>query len=140
MTYLKLVSWLNAAGVKDRFVLLGERSDIPDCLLAMDLFCLHSRTEGFSNALSEAMAMARPCIATDVGDSKLLLGNTGFLVQKNNPKALAHGIAKILRCSKEYQKQMGLKAQKRVESEFSLVKSCRKYETVYAELLAGEYL
>ncbi len=85
---LKLVSWLNAAGVKDRFVLLGEHRYIPDCLLAMDLFCLYSRSEGFPSALGEAMAMARPCIATDVGDSILLLGNTEFLVQKNNPKHL----------------------------------------------------
>jgi len=35
---------------------------------------------------------------------------------------------------------MGLKVKKRVESEFSLAKPCRKYETVYDELLAGEYL
>jgi len=50
----QLAQWIDATGCSDRFVLLGERSDVPACLAAMDLFCLSSRTEGFSNVVAEA--------------------------------------------------------------------------------------
>lgn len=79
----ELVNWIKQYGLEDKFVLLGERSDVPICLSAMDIFCLHSKTEGFPNVLGEAMAMGLPCVATDVGDSKVLLGETGKVVQLN---------------------------------------------------------
>src|SRR5439155_48807 len=54
-------------GVHDSVRLLGERTDVPDCLRAMDLFVLPSLNEGMGRALVEAMAAARPVIATRVG-------------------------------------------------------------------------
>ena len=52
-----LARWISQTGHADRFTLLGERDDVPICLSAMDIFCLSSRTEGFSLVLGEAMAM-----------------------------------------------------------------------------------
>src|SRR5690606_12765833 len=80
---LELLQWIEQAGLKEKFVLLGERSDVPVCLSAMDIFCLHSKTEGFPNVLGEAMAMRVPCVATDVGDTRLLMGGLGQVVQVN---------------------------------------------------------
>ncbi|MEQ1530631.1 MAG: glycosyltransferase, partial [Methylococcales bacterium] len=48
----QLVDWIDNTGYKNSFVLLGERSDVPQCFAAMDIFCLHSRTEGFPNVLA----------------------------------------------------------------------------------------
>src|SRR3546814_5117468 len=71
-----------------RFLLLGQRGDVAECLSAMDIFCLHSRTEGFPNALGEAMCVGLPCITTDVGDARLLLGQRGRVVPAGDVPAL----------------------------------------------------
>ena len=60
--------------------MLGERNDVPVCLAAMNVYCVPSHTEGFPDGLGEAMAMGLPCVATDVGDTAVLAGNTVILV------------------------------------------------------------
>ena len=91
-----LMRWIAETGYPNRFVLLGERADVPVCLAAMDIFCLSSRTEAFPNAVGEAMAMELPCVSTDVGDVAVLMAGTGVLVPKANPGALAQGVAGLL--------------------------------------------
>src|SRR5690606_38666534 len=82
-----------ATGHPEGFALLGERSDVAGCLSAMDVCCLHSRTEGFPNVLGEAMCVGLPCIATDVGDAARLLGDAGRIVPAGDTTALAQGMA-----------------------------------------------
>lgn len=62
----------------------------------MNIFCLHSRTEGLPNVVGEAMAMARPCVVTDVGDAAFLVADTGLVVPKDNAQALAAGLERLL--------------------------------------------
>lgn len=93
----ELMSWINDYDIADSFRLLGQRDDIPKCLKAMDIFCLHSKTEGFPNVLVEAMAIGLPCISTNVGDSKLILQNLEISVPLGNARALADGISKIIK-------------------------------------------
>lgn len=71
----ELMGWINSYGIESNFRLLGQRDDVPKCLKAMDIFCLHSKTEGFPNVLVEAMINQKICIATPVGDSKYIIGN-----------------------------------------------------------------
>ncbi|MFN0297901.1 glycosyltransferase family 4 protein [Acinetobacter albensis] len=77
----ELMSWLEEKNLTENFKLLGQRSDIPHCLKAMDIFCLHSKTEGFPNVLGEAMAVGTLVTALNVGDSKYLLNNEKFIAQ-----------------------------------------------------------
>ena len=60
-------------GIRDAVALLGRRSDMPRVLATIDVFVLPSESEGMSNALLEAMAMARPSVATSVGGNSLVI-------------------------------------------------------------------
>lgn len=135
---LELRELIAASGFADRFLLLGERQDAPNCLAAMDVFCLHSRTEGFPNVLAEAMAVGLPCVATDVGDAKAILGGGGRVVPSGNPPMLAEGLAQLLAMSRELLREMGMKGKVRVVAEYSMNRSCDKFEAVYSRLLAHQ--
>jgi glycosyltransferase involved in cell wall biosynthesis len=80
-----------------RFV--GSVDNVAGLLKASDIFCLLSRTEGFSNALVEAMASALPCVATRVGGNTevLLDGRCGFLVESEDYKTAADQVCALLR-------------------------------------------
>lgn len=130
----QLAAWIAASGAPERFVLLGERQDAPVCLAAMDIFALPSRTEGFPNVLAEAMAMARPCVTTDVGDSAYVLGDCGVVVPPEDPALLAKGMARLLAMAPSERAQLGRMAQVRVKEEFSMECCARRFFDVYAEL------
>lgn len=131
----QLRDWIANTGFISRFVLLGERSDVPQCLAAMDMFCLHSRAEGFPNVLAEAMAMGLPCVTTDVGDAAMLLDGAGMVVQKGDAVALAQGVKKLLELGQDNRHALGMRAKARVESEFSMIQARERFEEVYRRVL-----
>jgi len=130
----QLIEQLRRVGVLEHFTLLGERSDIPLCLEQMDIFCMPSRTEGFPNGLGEAMAMARPCIATAVGDTKILSGGTVKLVPPNDALAIAKALVEISLLTYEQRMSIGEKSLARVRSEFSIERARNLYEDLYKDL------
>lgn len=134
----QLAQWVVATGFKDRFFLLGERKDVPQCLAAMDMFCLHSRTEGFPNVLAEAMAMGLPCITTDVGDAAMLLADTGVVVPSEHVDGLVQGIAKMLSLDVNERAAMGVRAKARIESDFSIACARERFEKIYQQVLQKE--
>lgn len=134
----KLVTWINQTGCKERFVLLGERKDVPQCLAAMDVFCLHSLTEGFPNVLAEAMSMGLPCITTDVGDAAMLLADTGVVVVKGDSTALAYGVEQLLALGQDARQALGMRAKARVEAEFSMTRARERFEAIYRQVLNAE--
>jgi len=131
----ELMAWIQALHLDDRFILAGERSDIPTCLAAMDVFCLPSRTEGFPNVVGEAMAMGRPCVVTDVGDAAVLLGAHGMVVPRENPQALADGVARLLQMPAAQREAMGAGGRHRIESEFSIGRCRERLESIYSDLI-----
>jgi glycosyltransferase involved in cell wall biosynthesis len=132
-----LMQWIRETGHPDRFVLLGERADIPVCLAAMDIFCLPSRSEAFPNALGEAMAVGLPCVATDVGDVNAVMGDAGVLVPKMDSIALADGVAQLLAIGADGRERLGRMARLRIHEKFSMESTRQRFENIYANLIAG---
>lgn len=123
-------------GLRNQFHLLGERNDVNELMTLMDVFCLSSAWgEAFPNVLGEAMATEIPCIATDVGDSSIVLGDTGFIVSPKNCEALADKIMFLLKQSKDYRQMLGKKAKQRVVENYSIENITKLYENMYVELI-----
>lgn len=121
----ELVSWISSYSLQSNFRLLGQSNEVPKYLKAMDIFCLHSKTEGFPNVLVEAMAIGLPCISTNVGDSKLILQNLGISVPPGNAHALANGISKIISNLLKDENELEtlkIKSKKYINEEFSMDK------------------
>jgi glycosyltransferase involved in cell wall biosynthesis len=79
-------------GLEGRVRWIGHRSDVASVYPAFDLFCSPSISEGFPNAVAEAMACDVGCVVTDVGDSARIVGDTGQVVPSRDAGALAEAI------------------------------------------------
>jgi len=101
----------------------------------MDILCSSSVTEGFSNSICEGMSSGIPCVVTDVGDSALIVGNTGIVVPVGNPGLLANGILKLLNLSPAERKGLGIESRKRIEENFSVSRMVAETEKVFESLL-----
>lgn len=127
---VELMSWINEYGLSDSFRLLGLRDDVTKCLNAIDIFCLHSKTEGFPNVLGEAMAIGLPCVSTDVGDAAYIMGDLGKLVPTNNADELAKAIENIIHTTLrdiEALDKLKLESRQRIQKNFSMEKVYREY-------------
>lgn len=106
-------------GIADKIVWPGFVENMPGAYNALDICCSASHTEGTSNALAEAMSCGVPCVATDVGDSRRVIGDTGVLVQPRDPEAMA-AAWKLLKNRLNREEQLSLAARRRVAEHFSL--------------------
>jgi len=114
---------------------LGSRTDIVPILKASDVFCLPSRSEGFSNSLIEAMACRLPCVATDVGGNgeAIMDGINGYLVPPESPQALAGAILQFLK-EPDRAQSMGREARGTVENRFTFEGMIERLVAMYEEL------
>jgi glycosyltransferase involved in cell wall biosynthesis len=82
----------------ERLVAPGSRSDIPELLAAMDLFCLPSWREGMPRTIIEAMMMGKPVLATDIRGAReeVVTEQTGLLVPTRSPQALAAAMERFI--------------------------------------------
>ncbi|MFP5080829.1 glycosyltransferase [Pedobacter sp. JCM 36344] len=129
-----LMGWIKSVGLEDRYILLGEQTDISSLLALMDVFCLSSLSEGFPNVLGEAMLMERPCVSTECGDAEQIIGDCGVLVKVNDSFRLSAAIIKLLNLSSEERKAIGIKARSRILEKFSLIKTVNSYLLLYKKL------
>jgi len=129
-----LLNWIEEGGWRDQYILAGERSDIPSCLAAMDLFCLSSMNEGFPNVVCEAMAMEVPCVVTRAGDAELIVSDTGGVVDTRDPIALADELFNMVSLSKDELVKKGRLARLRVEEKYSIECASKEFVDLYTQL------
>lgn len=96
--------------------LVGEKKNVYDYINASDISVLVTKGEGFSNAIMESMALAKPVIATNVGGNPELLGEnglSGYLIKAKAYQDLAQ-IILDLHNNSELRNLIGAKAKERV--------------------------
>jgi glycosyltransferase involved in cell wall biosynthesis len=127
-----LVETIGRLGLAGQVMLLDERKDIPKLLMAFDVFTLSSAWgEGFPNVIGEAMAAGLPCVVTDVGDSKDVVGDAGRVVPARDPDALARAWEQLATMGPEGRRRLGAQARARVEREYGIEAITRRYEDLY---------
>lgn len=122
-------------GLERRFIFAGVRNDLDRLLSGADVFCLSSATEGFSNAICEAMACGLPPVVTDVGDSAFIVGDAGSKVAARSPSQLAEALCQLLDSGEEQRRQLGAKARERINSQFSVERMIESYQKTFEDLL-----
>jgi len=133
----ELAGWIEAGGLRERCHLLGPREDMPRLFSGMDIATTSSRSEAFPVVIGEAMACGTPCVVTDVGDSAMIVGETGVIVPARDPAALAEGWRKLIEAGGDGRLRLGMAARERVERHFALPMIVERYQAIYAHL-AGE--
>lgn len=128
---VKLTGMLETLIYRDRVLLVGKTDNAVIYLNQLDIFILPSNTESFPNCLAEAMACGVACIATDVGETRNLLSDTGIIVPPNNPDQLASACLSMLAKSQEERKQSGLAARDRIKEYYSLAAHIDQMQSLY---------
>ena len=133
-----LASLMSEKGLKDAILVLGYQSDVASLLPAIDVVCLSSAFgEGFPNVLGEAMACAIPCVSTEVGDARRIIGDTGIIVPVRDSKALADAIIDLIDRGADGRALLGQAARVRIEKRYSLSTITDMYMALYSELSAA---
>src|SRR5262249_19313173 len=127
---------VEALGVRERCVFLGNRGDVETLYCACDLTVLPSLFEGTPNVVLESMACGVPVICTRVSDNEMLVpdGRAGRLVRLGDEAALAEHIVELLE-DEPLRRRMSEAAREWVTCEFSTQTLARKTADVYDEFL-----
>jgi glycosyltransferase involved in cell wall biosynthesis len=125
-------------GLQDRFFFLGFRRDIPELLNDFDVFVLPSVSEGFPLVLLEAMAAARPVVATRSGGPEEVVegGKTGLLVPAADAGSLAAAIQRLL-ADRVLAGELARNARALVQARYSLQRMLNDYQLLYERCLEG---
>lgn len=125
-------------GLTKKIIYAGFRKDIPAIMKAIDLLILPSKVEGFGYVLIEAMAAAKPVVATNVSSIPEIVqhGETGLLIPVHRPKKLAEAIVTILK-DKNLADFMGQNGRKRVLANFTIDRMISRIESIFIDKSYG---
>lgn len=134
--FQELQQLVSDLGLSGHFHFTGGITDLPEFLRFADIFVLPSRSEGFSNAIVEAMAASLPVVATQVGgNGEAVQENvTGFLVPSEDASALADRILRLL-SDPQRANEMGKAGKQLVAEKFTTAAMMQQTTDVYRSLL-----
>ncbi len=121
-------------------ILAGFRADVLSFIRSFDVFVMSSLFEGLGTSLLDAMALAKPAVASDTGGIPEVVshGETGLLVPPRDPQELAAAITTLLR-NPEERERMGRAGLDRVKRLFSADRMVEKTLEVYRRYAGGHH-
>jgi glycosyltransferase involved in cell wall biosynthesis len=126
-----LTRLIAAESISEMVTLSGPVRHFSEVMSRWDIFVLPSLTEGFQNSLAEATLMGLPCVATDVGAAREILGGEGLIVPPKDPFMLAGAIESLLVCGSEERERIGRNLRIHCVESFSLDQMAGSYARVF---------
>ena len=125
-------------GLSGRMMFLGDRADVPDLMMAMDIFVWLSRGEGMPHVIAEAGAAALPVIATaDNGAvEQIRHGETGLFVPHESPPDVARAMQTLLDAP-DLRRRLGQGLHTHVARTYAVPVVVRQWTALFDEVLAG---
>jgi len=135
----RLIEQIRGYGLESNILLLGSRENMAEVYASLDVFVLASVDEGMPMTILEALAAARPVVATRVGavGQLILQDQTGILVEPRNVSALSAAILHVLN-DKALAQTLAAAGAERVRKHFTADSMARKYLDVYRHVLSGK--
>jgi glycosyltransferase involved in cell wall biosynthesis len=135
--FAELQTLVRDLNLSDHFHFVGGITNLREHLSVADIFVLPSRSEGFSNAIVEAMAAALPIVATNVGGNAEAVkdGVSGLVVPSDDPAALSAAITRLL-SDPSLAKAMGEAGKDLVAENFTAEAMMNRITATYRNLLA----
>ncbi|MBA4395707.1 MAG: hypothetical protein C0407_19310, partial [Desulfobacca sp.] len=114
------------------FIMTGHRNDIPEIIALSEIGVISSQAEGVPQFLLQAMAMAKPMVATRVGGIPDLLedGVNGLLIPPEDPEALAGAVLKLLD-DQPFGRHLGVEAEGLIEKKYTAQQMAEQIIQVY---------
>ena len=130
-----LVAMIEQAGVRENTLLLGRRTpdEIANLMSRSTVFTSSSRGEGFPNVIGEAMGCGAICVVTDAGDSAHIVGDTGCVVPRETPQALADSWIQAIELPEGERKKASAASRRRIEQNFTIQTAALRYRDYYIE-------
>jgi glycosyltransferase involved in cell wall biosynthesis len=122
-------------GLNGSLIWAGEMEDMLSVYNAIDIITSSSLSEGFPNVIGEAMACGVPCVVTDVGDSAIIVGETGVIVNPEDPQALADGWRRMLKHLEDKSYSIKEMARARIVSHYNSEIFIRRTSRMFLSLL-----
>jgi glycosyltransferase involved in cell wall biosynthesis len=131
----RLEELARSVGVAERVEWKGWSDDPRSHLATLDVFVLPSRNEGFPLAVLEALLAGTAVVASDVGSVADVVreGETGLLVPREDPAALAAAIRNLL-AHPALARRLGAEGRRVVLDHFTANHMARAFESLYQEL------
>ena len=131
---------IHELGIENNVVLLGGQDKIETLLCALDVMVLSSYSEAFPNVIGEAMSATVPCVATDVGDVRRIIGKSGVVVPARSPEKLADGINKIIKMPSQARARLSEQARAQIVKNFSMKTIAKQYNDIYQNIFLDSML
>lgn len=132
----ELVGLAASLGIADRVVWHGGSDDLSPVYAALDvLVSSSSYGESFPNVVAEASASGVPCVGTDLGATRDLIGDGRFVVPPADPAALASATAAVLDLGSAGRAALGSAARRRIVERFGPDATAARLERVLTEVL-----
>ncbi|MGH2404606.1 MAG: glycosyltransferase [bacterium] len=134
----QLEDLVRAQRLEGHVTLLGDRRDVPLLLQVSDLFVLPSIYEGAANALMEAMAAGKPCVASRIPTLREITGDgaVALLAELRSPDDFAGNLLRLAE-DRTLGAQMGRAAQAWVQQHFDMDASVQALQSLYEDLVRG---
>ncbi|PWT89548.1 MAG: group 1 glycosyl transferase [Proteobacteria bacterium] len=117
---------------------LGRRDDVERCFAAADVVVSSSAFgEGFSNVIAEGMACGLPAVATDVGDARIIVGDSGAVVPPRDPARLTAAVCMLAGETPDERARRGARARAHIVERFAMPRALEQFARLYGSLAGG---